>query len=100
MGSAETWTGPRPLGHTFLKPSQMPVILWAESCNSRHIIYRGDTPALFHTTPRMSSGDPRAILQMVSVGGACPESTGWGGLQLMHAEPGQAMCWAFGFIYR
>lgn len=29
----------------------MPVVLWAESSNSRHIIYSGDTPALFHTTP-------------------------------------------------
>lgn len=51
MGSAETWTGPRPLGHTFLKPSQMAVVLWVESCNSRHIIYSGGIPALFHTTP-------------------------------------------------
>lgn len=51
MGSPETWTDPRPLGHTFLKPSQMSVVLWTESCNSRHIIYSGDTPALLHTTP-------------------------------------------------
>lgn len=67
MGSAETWTNPRPLGHTFLKPSQMPVFLWAEFCNSRHIIYNGDTSVLFHTTryvlwrPESHLGDPRVL---------------------------------------
>lgn len=82
MGSAETWTDPRPLGHTFLKLSQMPVILRAESCNSRHIVYSGDTQVLFNTTPYVP-WRPQSHLETPEFWWrSMPSEFGWGGLQL------------------